>query len=283
MTASGSRVGIVVDSNSQLPPELAERYDIAVVPIVVSVDGHTYLENVDLDADGFYEMFADGNVPTVTTSQPSPGALIETYERLATAGYDEIVSIHVGSDFSGTVNSARLAAAEVGLPVRIVDTGTASFGISCCAWEAAEALRSGATASEAVDRAQAVADRVHSTFIIQAADFARKGGRFDGRLPADHDGVPVMVTGPGGQFDVIGSSDSVEELCDIMAAAMHCDGQPVRAAIGVADRIAEPFWEGLEQRLSARTDVAELVRYRVGPSVGAHTGPGTAGGFWYAI
>jgi len=283
MTSSARRVGIVIDSNSQLPRELAERYDIAVVPIVVEIDGRTYHENVDLDADAFYDLFADGNVPKVVTSQPSPGTLIEAYRQRATAGYDEIVSIHVGSDLSGTVNSARLAAAEVDIPVRIVDTGTASFGISCCAWEAAEALQAGATASEVVDRAHAVADRVHSTFIIQAADFARQGGRFDGRLPAEHDGVPVMVTGPGGRFDVIGSSGSVEELCDIMATAMHCDDQPIRVAIGVADRIAEPFWEGLEARLSTRNDVVDLVRYRVGPSVGAHTGPGTAGGFWYLI
>lgn len=282
MTAD-SRVGLVVDSNSQLPTELAERYGIAIVPIVIEIDGHTYHENVDLDADGFYAMFGDGNVPAVTTSQPSPGTFIEAYNAQAAAGYDELVSIHVGSEFSGTVNSARLAAAAVDLPVHVVDTGTASFGISCCAWEAAEALRSGAAAIEAAERAQAVAERVHSTFIIQAADFARQGGRFDHRLPADHDGVPVMVTGPGGRFDVIGSSDSAEELCDIMAAAMHCDGRPMRVAVGMADRIAEPFWTGLEERLSARSDVADLVRYRVGPSIGAHTGPGTAGGFWYSI
>jgi len=283
MTPPTRRTGLVVDSNSQLPPELAERYDISIVPIVVDIDGETFDENVNLDADDFYARFADGKVPTVTTSQPSPGTFIAAYEAKAAAGYDEILSIHVGTDFSGTVNSARLAAAESAVPVRVVDTGTASFGIACCAWEAAEALRSGASASEAVAIAEATAAKVHSTFIIQAADFARKGGRFDGRLPEGHEGVPVMVTGPGGRFEVIGSAVSAEELCDVMATAMHCDGQSIRVAIGVADRVAEPFWQGLEERLSGRPDVADLVRYRVGPSVGAHTGPGTAGGFWYAI
>lgn len=278
-----AHTGLIVDSNSQLPDELAERYDISVVPIVVEIDGETFHENVDIDADAFYARFVDGKVPEVATSQPSPGTLIEAYNVKAAAGFDEIVSIHVGSDFSGTVNSARLAAAEVDIPVHVVDTGTASFGISCCAWEAAEALRSGSSAVEAAATARSVADNIHSTFIIQAADFARKGGRFDDRLPDGHDGVPVMVTGPGGRFEVIGTSDMAEELCDIMATAMHCDGRPIRAAIGLADRVAEPFWQGLEERLSGRADVADLVRYRVGPSVGAHTGPGTAGGFWYAI
>lgn len=281
MTTSASRIGLVVDSNSQLPAELADRYDISVVPIVVEIDGQTFHENVDLDADAFYEHFAGGVVPNVVTSQPSPGTFVEAYNAKIAAGCDEIVSIHVGSDFSGTVNSARLAAGEVAVPVHVVDTGTASFGVSCCVWEAAEALRAGASAEQAATKAANVAERVHSTFIIQAADFARQGGRFEGRLPDSDDEVPVMVTGPGGHFEVIGSSVSSEELCDIMATAMHCDGQPIRVAIGVADRVAEPFWQGLEDRLLGRSDVAELVRYRVGPSVGAHTGPGTAGGFWY--
>jgi hypothetical protein len=51
----------------------------------------------------------------------------------------------------------------------------------------------------------------------------------------------------------------------------------------IADRTAEPFWVAMEARLRVEPQVVDLVRYRVGPSVGAHTGPGTAGGFWYPV
>lgn len=65
------------------------------------------------------------------------------------------------------------------------------------------------------------------------------------------------------------------------AATMHHDGAAIRVALGVADATAAPYFQGLESRLADRDDVLEIVRYRIGPSVGAFTGPGTAGGFWY--
>ncbi|MFB0902524.1 MAG: DegV family protein, partial [Acidimicrobiales bacterium] len=70
---------LVTDSNSQLPESLRVRYGIRVVPIPIMVNGINYREGVDLDADGFYDLFAHGT-PEVTTSQPSPGAFVEIYE-----------------------------------------------------------------------------------------------------------------------------------------------------------------------------------------------------------
>lgn len=273
-------IRIVTDSNSQIPAELIERFGVTVVPITVTVDGTDYSEGVDLDADGFWEHFVD-EAPAVTTSQPSPGAFAEVYRQLKADGVDEVVSIHVGSAFSGTANAARLGAETVDLPIRVVDSGTLSFGISCCVWEAATALADGRDAATAAARAESTAESVASTFIVQALDFAAAGGRWVDRLPANAEGIEVLTMGPGDAFASIGKGTSVDELCDLMANAMSSDGHPIRAAVGIADRAAAAFGEGLEERLRARSDVIDLVRYRVGPSVGAHTGPGTAGGFWY--
>ncbi len=139
-------IGIVTDSNSQIPAELAARLGIVVVPLTVTVDGVDYQEGVDLDADQFYARFESGT-PQVSTSQPSPGAFAAAYQALADAGVEAIVSVHIGSAISGTVNSARLAAAGAPVPVRIVDTGSASFAIAFAAWEAAEAAAAGARPS----------------------------------------------------------------------------------------------------------------------------------------
>ena len=68
-------IGLVTDSNAQLPDELVARYGVEVVPLTVTVDGVDHLEGVDLDADAFYAAFdaAEGPAPQVATSQPSPG------------------------------------------------------------------------------------------------------------------------------------------------------------------------------------------------------------------
>lgn len=275
-------VAIVTDSSSQMPAELAERYAITVVPIPVTIDGTTYDEGVDIDADGFWAHFADGVIPDVSTSLPSPGRFVETYERLAAGGATEILSIHVAEAMSGTLNSARVAAEAVAIPVRHVDSRTTSFGISCCVWEAAEVLAANGGLAAAASAAEETADVVRSVFILQALDFVLKGGRAVGRGLRLADDVPVLRT-QGPQVAQVGSGHELDELCDLMAREIHADDAPIRVALCTADRDAIAFTEGLEQRLAGRSDVVDLVHYRVGPSVGVHTGPGTAGGFWYPI
>ena len=272
---------IVTDSNSQLPPELRDRYGIEVVPITVTVDGVEYREGIDLDADGFYALWADGQ-PEVSTSQPSPGAFIEVYERLAGEGATEILSIHVAADLSGTLNSARLAADAVDIPVRLVDTDTMSFGISCCVWEAAEVLRTGGSVEEAARTAEKLAPAIGSVTILQALDFTRGQGRMVDHLPEGADGIPVLAF-VDGDSEVLGEGRSIDELAQLMVDRMTSSGERVRVAVCIADASARPFWEAMEELLAERPNVMDLVRYRVGPSVGAFTGPGAAGGFWYGI
>jgi fatty acid-binding protein DegV len=68
-----------------------------------------------------------------------------------------------------------------------------------------------------------------------------------------------------------------------MAAAVLATGGRLRVGVGVADGRARPVAEALERRLSGAAQVADLVPYRIGPSVGVHTGPGAAGAVWYPI
>lgn len=271
-------VALVTDSNSQLPAVLRDRYGVTIVPIPVVVDGTEYLEGVDLDADGFYELFGDGT-PDVTTSQPSPGAFIEVYEAAMATGHDEIISIHVSAAMSGTMNSARIAAEMVDATVHLVDSRTMSFGVSCCLWRAADVLASGGAVSEAVAAAESLAADLYSVTALGAADLLNRSGRV--LVDQSNDGVHVYRAGPDGAFESVGLGSTVDEVSDLMATTMHRDGEPIRIALGIADETAMPYYEGLEKRLKARDDVTEIVRYRIGPSVGAFTGLGCAGGFWY--
>ncbi|MEM7143277.1 MAG: DegV family protein [Actinomycetota bacterium] len=275
-------IGLVTDSTSQIPADLAARLDVDVVPVHVTVDGTRFLEGVDIGPDEFWGRFADGRLPEVTTSQPSPGEIADVYRRQIANGATEIVSVHVGAEHSGTINAARLAADLVDVPVHMVDTGTASFGVSCCVWEAAESIRAGASAGDAAIRAKDTAAITGTTFIIQALDFARKGGRFDKHLPDGHDGVMVLG-GVAGAADLLATGHTVDELCDAMVAPMLADGVPIRAGVSLADAATSVFADGIEERLLDSDVDVDLVRYRVGPSIAAHTGPGTAGGFWYPV
>lgn len=277
-------IGLCTDSNAQLPVELIERYAVSVVPLTVSIDGEPLLEGVDIDADAFYARLASDPPPVVTTAAPSPGAFAAAYQALADAGADAILSVHIGSAISGTLNSARLAARSAPVPVRLVDTGTASFAVACCVWEAGEALADGAGIEDAARTAEAVAGRTDNVFVVRALDLARAGGRLgaDADRPLDAEDIPVLRLVEG-TYRPVARARTVEEAADAMAAAVLGGGDRLRVGIGIADAQAAPLWKALEQRLAGAPQVADLVRYRVGPSVGVHTGPGTAGAMWYPI
>ena len=93
----------------------------------------------------------------------------------------------------------------------------------------------------------------------------------------------MVLGGVGGAIDLLATGRSVDELCDLMVAPFVADGVPIRAGVSLADPATAVFTEGIEARLRADPRCVDLVRYRVGPSIAAHTGPGTAGGFWYPV
>ena len=268
-------IGLVTDSNSQIPPALAERYGVGVVPLSITVDGEEYLEGVDLDADAFYARFRDRR-PAVSTAQPSPGRFAEAYEAAAAIGATEILSVHIGSSVSGTVNSARLASQVSPVPVRIVDTGTASFAVTLCLWEAAEAVAAGATLEEAAARAEQVGATVGNVFVVGVLDVARAGGRLAGDVTPSAGTIPVLTLA-GGVMREVDRCGGVDDLAEAMAGFVRAGGSCLRVGVGVSDAGTVPLVERLEQLLRAAPEVGEVVRYVIGPSVGAHTGPGTVG------
>jgi len=277
-------IGLVTDSNSQLPPSLSERYGIEVVALPVTIDGREYREGIDLTVDEFYASWDDGHEPVIETSQPSPGDFVATYVKLIEAGATEILSVHLAEAMSGTFNAARLASAQVSCPVHLVDSGTASFGISCCIWAAAEAIDAGASVTDAAAVARQRAADLGTTFIVGVPELTERSGRADGVgvAAAAEEGVPVLSMS-GGKLSVL---DTVQTLNQAIAAMTHyaLDWTPsnpsgLRIAIGTSDASGRSVGERLTEILTDRPEVGDIVQYRIGPSVGAHTGPGTAGLF----
>jgi fatty acid-binding protein DegV len=281
-------IGICTDSNSQLPSSLAERYAIEVVPLTVTIGDHDYLEGVDLDPDQFYDMISADPRPCLSTGQPSPGQFAAAYESLLHRGCDEILSIHVTAAASGTLNAARLATRSLPVPVRLVDSGTASFGVSCCVWAAANAVADGANLDEAVRVAESLASRIGMAFAMSELDFIRTGGsapRHDidehGTDSADADRRIPVLTMAGGQISVVSRVATMADAVESLAAMAVGWGPRLKVAVGLAGRSAEPLTEALAAAVGRSERVTEVVRYRIGPSIGVYTGPEAVGCFMF--
>lgn len=265
-------IGIVTDSNAQLPQALRARYDIRVVPLGITIDGDSYEEGVDLSNDEFYRRLGEGAV--VTTSAPSPGSVLAQYEILAATGCENILSIHIGSNTSATLNSVKIAAELSPIPVEIVDTGTASFAIGCCVWAAAEALIAGASLAQARDRALKIAASIGNVFVVGATDLAAAGGR----LAADARCTPSPVLAlEGGQMRAVAQVFNGQSAADAMVDYVVRQAGRNTQRIGVGSAGVEFLAEQLVTALQRTYVATEIVRYDIGPSVGAHTGFGTYG------
>ncbi|HEX2063108.1 MAG TPA: DegV family protein, partial [Acidimicrobiales bacterium] len=148
--------------------------------------------------------------------------------------------------------------------------------------QAAEAVARGAGLEEEAGVAERVASRTDNVFVVRALELARRGGRLSAEADRalEADAIPVLRL-VGGSFQAVARARTVDEAADAMADAVRSGGSSLRVGLSIADAGAAPLRHALEERLAGAEEVLELVRYRVGPSVGVHTGPGTAGAMWY--
>ena len=164
-------VGIVTDSTAALPEEVRAAWDIAVVPLTITVDGRTV-------ADGELATAEVLAAKSYSSSSPSPGAFAE-----AIAGQDRgdgVVVATVSSTLSSTHQAATLAAKNAACPVAVVDSRTAAGGQALVAVAAARAAQSGAALDDVVARAEDVAKRITLVGALGNLDQLIRSGRVPG-------------------------------------------------------------------------------------------------------
>lgn len=120
-------VAVVTDSTSALTAAQAQAAGVVVVPLHVIVDDEQRAEGVDIWPQEVIDALRRGR--RVSTSRPSPAAMLRCYERLAAAGAQAVVSVHLSAQLSGTCDAARLAAQDSPIPVTVVDSGTTGLAL----------------------------------------------------------------------------------------------------------------------------------------------------------
>jgi fatty acid-binding protein DegV len=263
-----SRVAICTDSSSLLSAPVAAGLGIELVPVPVTLDGAPFDESMS-SLDWFYERLRAGAV--ATTSQPSPAELGAAYERAASRGAQTLVSIHLDSRVSGTVSSAELAAREAPLPVKVVDARTVSFGVALCVRTAVKIVASGGSAGEAALAASRLGGLMQNAFVAPGSPAGRVPATTGWTVFRFADGVASAIT----------ECASVAEAVELMRGlALNGDG-PISAAVGHAGHTMETAADRLGYKLAGADGVRAVERYRVGASVGAHTGADSFGVFWW--
>ena len=154
-------VKVVTDSSCDIPPEIANKLSITIVPLCIELGGKTYRDGIDIDVDRLYHELAHGQ-ETPKTSVPPPGDFIEVYNNLA-AETNQIISIHLAPGYSGTYNAASLAKTYLdnSCRVEVIDSNSASVGLGLIAIAAAKAAQEGKGLDKIVDLVHQIIPRTH--------------------------------------------------------------------------------------------------------------------------
>ena len=168
------KIKIMADSTCDLSPEYIAKHDIQMIPLQVNLNGHDYVDGVDITPDDIFRAVAGG------ADLPKTSAInVEDYHKTfseALKSCDAIVHFAISSEFSSCHANAVLA--SEGLPVYCVDSRNLSTGIAMLVCEAVEMVESGCEDAAAVaEHCKALIDKVDCSFIINRLDYLHKGGR----------------------------------------------------------------------------------------------------------
>jgi DegV family protein with EDD domain len=274
-----STVAVVTDTTHYLPKGMLEGLGVHEVSLYVNFGDRQEREADMPDFEGFYdELRSAAELPT--TSQPSIGDFLAVYEPLVEAGH-EIVSIHLSGGISGTVESARQAAAEIaerGGLVTVVDSGTTCGGLGAVVLAATAAVRGGAGVEAVVARAEAAIEATKIWFAVDTLEYLRRGGRI-GAAQAWLGGAlkikPILTL--DGEITPIErvrtASRAFERLIDYLRTR-QADG----ATAWMVQHIQAPEEaERIVERGREMFGTEPLFVSQIGPVVGTHAGPGLLG------
>ncbi|WML53795.1 DegV family protein [Neobacillus sp. PS3-12] len=272
-----NKIKIVTDSTMDMSEETLLKYEneIDVVPLSVTINGETFLDRVQLSpADFINRMRSANELPK--TSQPSPGAFLEVYNRLGAEGYD-VISIHMTGKMSGTVRSAEAAARMANANVTVIDSQFVSKALSFQVIEAAEMAKQGNGRDEIVSRLEAIQKNTRLYVMVDTLENLVKGGRigkgkaFLGSLM----NIKPIASLEGAEYHPVAKVRSYSQVIKYLVNQFMEDvkGATIKR-VGIAHAESFELAVKIKDRIIELTGFNEIEIDYTNSIVSTHTGPG---------
>ncbi|MBN1329980.1 MAG: DegV family protein [Candidatus Heimdallarchaeota archaeon] len=276
-----SKIKIITDSTSDIPIDLAKKYDIDIVPLNIFFGDEKFKDGESITAKDVYKRITTEKTPWPSTSQPSAREFLEYYNKAFDKGYETIISIHITPNMSGTLNSVNIA--KQMLPDKdlvVIDSNTVTHPLGLVVYETAKLVKEGK------DK-QSILATLKNNFVpkanicgmVETLEFLHRGGRI-GRakkvLGTLLKKKPVLEVTEG-SVNSFGTVTGFEEGYEKFVAL----------APKIFDNlIAKTVWLGYANDITRTDDLykaikdlpnapKELREVEIGPTVGVHIGPGS--------
>lgn len=269
------RVRIIIDSTTDLAPEL--KGQVEIVPLTVNFGSEEYIDGVTITHQEFYNKLIESDV-LPTTSQATPAAFEKLFEEVAAAG-DGAVVITLASQFSGTCQSARIAAEDYD-NIYVVDSGAVTLGAGILAEYALRCVAEGMSAAEIAALLEKKKDDVCLIAMLDTLEYLKKGGRISAAVAFAGGllNIKPVVNVKDGVINMLGKARGSKQGNNLLVQEIGKTGgidftMPILLGYsGLSDALLKkyitdsaPLWE----------DGVDSLRYTsIGSVVGTHAGPG---------
>ncbi len=272
------KIKIITDSTSDMTPELMSKYDVHVLPLTVHIGEASYKDGETITLEDLYKGVEAGG-PFPSTSQVNPNEFYDVYKKYLSEGY-KIISIHISSLLSGTVQSAQIAKDMTeSQDITIIDSKGVSGSVLLPLIEAGEMIKSGKSYNEVVDFIQNNVEKVKVFAAFDTLTYLVKGGRVPKSVGAIGGflGIKPLISVKEGKLEMIdkvrGSKKALKALIQTIDETKRREGSPILVINSLDSPVNQSVLAHLESLKIPYLSV------KVGCVLGVHAGPHMVGLF----
>lgn len=269
-------IRIVIDSTSDVTKDIIEKHNLIMVPLTVNFEDGCYLDKVELTTDEFFDKLKKSQ-KLPTTSQASPAAFAEVFKKILDEG-DEVLGIFIGSELSGTYESAVMAKEMIGdNRIHIIDSRSACLGTFSLIVKAVEMVEENNDIKEIVETLERVKHKVEIVAAIDTLKYLEKGGRLSKTqaIAGTLLNIKPIITIKDSKVSIVDKvrgNNNVLKWIDTWISTNN---------FKLSDKTVFLFHARAENRIDVLREIVvdkygvkNIIQSEVGPVIGTHTGPG---------
>lgn len=281
------KIKIISDTNADVPKEYVEKYNIDIIPSLITVNNETYRDFYDIDADRFCEILrnADDNTQ-LSTAQANIEVFLESFRKWTTEGY-KIILFTISSDGSGTFQGANLAKQylldEMDADIEIIDSRTYSFVYGRAVIESAKMAAEGASKEDILSRAREIMESGNAFFAVDTLKFLKRGGRVKPAVAAIGEilNIKPLLNVQDGLINNVekirGSKRVIPRIIELLKESGYTPDCPIYVLDGGSPENIVAMSEALEKEFGIENPQTA----KIGPAILLNTGPGLSGVIYY--
>ncbi len=275
----------MTDSSVQLTPEEIKKYNITVVPLTITIDGHSYIDGVDITRSDFVKKMNEAeSLPK--TSQPPIGRFVETIKKL-TADGSQVIGIFLAKALSGTVDAARQAVEIAGQTdnVTIIDSELTDRAEGFQVLAAAKDSQAGKSMDEIIAHVKKIRDNQKLEMMVVNLQNLIKGGRLgavSGRI-ATMLNIRISLQMPKGELQVYkkGRGKKFTRAFDERVLKEIADNKDRIKEIGISYVDTPEQMQELADKIKEINPDIDILVAETSPIIATHAGNGAYAILYY--